>query len=78
MRAALDHAAGFENDDLVGVDHRTQPVRDHQRRRVLHMLDQPSAWFAPRILWRVLIGRLFAAHASAGLSLGTAGQRTVV
>ena len=29
--AALDDAAGFEHQDLVGVDDRRQPVRDDQR-----------------------------------------------
>ena len=31
MAAALDDAAGIHHQDLVGVHHRRQPVRDHQR-----------------------------------------------
>ena len=34
MGAALDDAAGFEHEDLVGVDHGRKPVRDDQRRVV--------------------------------------------
>ena len=30
MGAALDHAAGIEHHDLVGVAHGGEPVRDHQ------------------------------------------------
>ena len=31
MGPALDDAAGFEHQDLVGVDHGREPVRDDQR-----------------------------------------------
>jgi hypothetical protein len=31
VRAALDDASGVEHQDLVGVHHRRQPVRDDQR-----------------------------------------------
>ncbi len=32
MVAALDDMAGFEHQDLVGIDHRRQAMRDHQDR----------------------------------------------
>ena len=46
MGAALHDAAGVEHDDLVGVAHRGQPVRDDQHRAVPHqpldgLLHQP-------------------------------------
>ena len=38
MGAGLDHLALVEHDDLVRVDDRRQPVRDHERRAAAHQL----------------------------------------
>ncbi|GMA90114.1 hypothetical protein GCM10025869_06430 [Homoserinibacter gongjuensis] len=35
MRARADHAAVVEHDDEVGVDHRREPVRDHEQGSIL-------------------------------------------
>ena len=42
VRALLDDAAAVEHDDLVGVAHRAQPMRDHQHRSAAAELDQDS------------------------------------
>jgi hypothetical protein len=35
VRARADHAAVVEHDDEVGVDHRREPVRDHEQGAIL-------------------------------------------
>ena len=40
VTAGFDHASVLDDEDTIGVDHRVQPVRDHDRRSSLaEMLD---------------------------------------
>ena len=49
MGAALDDAAGFEHQDLVGVDNGREAVRDDQRRAV-HATSARLAWISRSVL----------------------------
>ena len=38
MRSLLDQFTIFQNDDLVGIHHSTEPVSNHNDRLTLHQL----------------------------------------